>query len=64
VKSESFTWGLVFPGQLLAKRQDFEVYLPRATARMPLRSGRVPNSSSISRCMHLKSSELVVIKTA
>jgi len=31
---------------------------------MPLRAGRVPNSSSISRCMHLKSSELVVIKTA
>jgi len=29
-----------------------------------LRAGRVPNSSSIFRCMHLKSSELVVIKTA
>ena len=39
-------------------------YLSRAIARMPLRAGRVPNSPSISRCMLLKSSELVVIKTA
>jgi len=29
-------------------------------ARMPLRTGRVPNSSSISRCMHLKSSNASV----
>ena len=49
---------LVIPDTLLAWHRKLNSFCSNywRSARMPLRAGRVPNSSSISRCMRLKSS--------